>query len=104
MDTYLTRYAGNYFYTDESLIIYNDNNESGFNKSTYQLLYYNQIFADLLKSKPTATKLLSVWDSVYAYSSKDYATPIDYNFFLHHLVVLHYSLKFSIFFINKINA
>ena len=80
MDTYLTRYAGNYFYTDESLIIYNDNNESGFNKSTYQLLYYNQIFADLLKSKPTATKLLSVWDSVYAYSSKDYATPIDYNF------------------------
>ena len=71
---------GNYFYTDKNLVISIYDIITNFRTNPYQILYYNQIFADLLKSKPTATKLPSVWDSVYAYSSKDYATPIDYNF------------------------
>lgn len=69
---------GNYFLIDKDLVVYNSDDETSFNKSPYTLLYYNQIFEDLLKSKPTATKLPSVWDS--AYSSKNYMIPIDYNF------------------------
>ena len=80
-DTYVTRgNIGNYFYTDEDLVVGNNDDERSFRQSPYQLLYYNQIFENLLKTQQTATKLPSVWDSVYAYSSKDYATPIDYNF------------------------
>jgi hypothetical protein len=79
-DTYVTRgNIGNYFYTDEDLVVFNYEIEDVFRQSPYQLLYYNQIFENLLKAQQRG-KLPSVWDSVYAYSSKDYATPIDYNF------------------------
>lgn len=79
-DTYVTRgNIGNYFYTDEDLVVGNNDDEGSFRQSPYQLLYYNQIFENLLKAQKSG-KLPSVWDSVYAYSSKDYATPIDYNF------------------------
>ena len=77
IDTYVTRRnIGNYFYTDEDLVIFNSDIEDVFRQAPNQLLYYNQIFENLLKPQQTATKL----PSVYAFSSKDYATPIDYNF------------------------
>lgn len=80
-DTYISRgIGGNYFYADEDLVVGNDDRKYAFDNSPYQKLYYNQIFENLLKPQQTPTKLPSVWDSVYAYSSKDYATPIDYNF------------------------
>lgn len=80
-DTYVTRgNIANYFYTDEDLVVFNSDIVDVFRQAPNQLLYYNQIFENLLKPQQTATKLPSVWDSVYAFSSKDYATPIDYNF------------------------
>lgn len=71
---------GKILFVDKDLEVTRTNFTNVFDDSQFKEVFYNQIFADLLKSKQTATKLPSVWDSVYAFSSKDYATPIDYIF------------------------
>jgi hypothetical protein len=73
--------GGNYFYSDEDLVIFNDNKQKDFNESPYQQLFYNQIFEDLLKTQANTTQTSpTFWDK--AFCSKDWATKIDFNYLI----------------------
>lgn len=81
-DTYISSYQdGNYFYSDEDLVIFDGNSENNFNLNPYQKLFYNQIFEDLLKTESSITETTpTFWDK--AFCSNNWATKIDYNYLM----------------------
>jgi hypothetical protein len=81
-DSYVfTISKGNYFYSDEDLVIFNDSKEKEYNFTPYQKLFYNEIFKDLLQTKAETTETLpTFWDK--ADCSKNWYTKIDYDYLI----------------------
>lgn len=81
-DTYVSWGSkGNYFFSDEDLVIFKATKEKDFNESPYQQLFYNEIFKDLLQTKAETTENLpTFWDK--AFCSKNWVTKIDYDYLI----------------------
>jgi hypothetical protein len=81
--TYIDISDGNYFYSDEDVVIYNGKFENNFNLNPYQQLFYNQIFEDLLKTQGKTTEVLpTFWDKAICTSSSKIHRGVDYDFLI----------------------